>query len=292
MLACMLARQPHTGKSSAYRTCAPSAGASPPPFHLAFGLLCPRHFLHAPPRRFDDEAKALHYYQESHRVYPVNMDVISWLGAYHVKSEVYEKAMPFFDLASKIQPQEVKWALMVASCYRRTNNLPAALGKYKQIHTQHPDNVECLRYLVHLCSELGRRAEAAEYMTKLKKAEKVRGAVEAEDGGGLRVGALQALGCCARCGYSCTRAYLLLLHVFRSPQAAVPEATTAAAPAAAAAGSGMGGMGGLDDDIGSSAVSAQNRGKKMLVKEHMGGGGGKDNDDWGNEQLGDDLLPM
>jgi hypothetical protein len=28
--------------------------------------------------------------QESHRVYPVNMDVISWLGAYHVKNEVGE----------------------------------------------------------------------------------------------------------------------------------------------------------------------------------------------------------
>lgn len=95
------------------------------------------------------------------------------------RMQVYEKAMPFFDLASKIQPQEVKWALMVASCYRRTNNLPAALGKYKQIHTAHPDNVECLRYLVHLCSELGRRQEAADYMTKLKKAEKVRRGVPA-----------------------------------------------------------------------------------------------------------------
>jgi hypothetical protein len=29
--------------------------------------------------------------------------------------------------------QEVKWALMVASCYRRTGNLPAALAKYKQV---------------------------------------------------------------------------------------------------------------------------------------------------------------
>lgn len=26
--------------------------------------------------------------QESYRVFPVNMDVISWLGAYYVKSEV------------------------------------------------------------------------------------------------------------------------------------------------------------------------------------------------------------
>ena len=30
-----------------------------------------------------------------------------------------------------------------------------ALTKYKQIHASHPLNVECLRYLVHLCNELG-----------------------------------------------------------------------------------------------------------------------------------------
>ena len=57
-------------------------------------------------------------------MFPVSMDVISWLGAYHVRNEVYEKAMPFFDLASKVQPQEVKWALMVASCYRRIGAAP------------------------------------------------------------------------------------------------------------------------------------------------------------------------
>lgn len=122
--------------------------------------------------RFDDEVKALHYYQESHRVFPVNMDVISWLGAYHVKNEVYEKAIPYFDLASRIQPQEVKWALMVASCYRRIGQLPNALAKYKEIHVSHADNVECLRYLVHLCTELGRRDDAQDYITKLRKAEK------------------------------------------------------------------------------------------------------------------------
>jgi hypothetical protein len=49
------------------------------------------------------------------------------LGAFHVKSELYEKAMPYFDLASKIQPQEVKWLLMVASCHRR-------IGASKRCH--------------------------------------------------------------------------------------------------------------------------------------------------------------
>jgi len=122
--------------------------------------------------KFEDEAKALHYYSESHRVYPVNMDVISWLGAFHVKSELYEKAMPFFDLASKIQPQEVKWQLMVASCYRRIGAYPLALSKYKEIHRSHPENVECLRYLVHICTDLGRKEEVHDYVVKLRKAER------------------------------------------------------------------------------------------------------------------------
>ena len=35
---------------------------------------------------------------------------------------MYEKAAPFFELAAQVQPQEVKWHLMVASCFRRTGN--------------------------------------------------------------------------------------------------------------------------------------------------------------------------
>ena len=72
------------------------------------GLLAMLGSLHA---KLNDEPKALHYYSESHRAYPANMDITSWLGAYYVKNEVYEKAMPFFDLASKIQPTEVPTAL-------------------------------------------------------------------------------------------------------------------------------------------------------------------------------------
>jgi len=36
--------------------------------------------------------------------------------------QMYEKAAPFFELAAQVQPQEVKWQLMVASCFRRTGN--------------------------------------------------------------------------------------------------------------------------------------------------------------------------
>ena len=54
------------------------------------------------------------------------MEVISWLGAYFVKEHHYEKAMQFFQRASQIQPAEVKWKLMVASCHRRVQDYDKA----------------------------------------------------------------------------------------------------------------------------------------------------------------------
>uniref|UniRef100_A0A7S3GJA5 Intraflagellar transport protein 88 n=1 Tax=Palpitomonas bilix TaxID=652834 RepID=A0A7S3GJA5_9EUKA len=91
----------------------------------------------------EDEAGAFHYHQESYRYYPVDMDVISWLGAYFVKNEIYEKAMSYFQRASEIQPHEVKWQLMIASCHRRIGAYQDALNLYRSIHKKHPDNLEC-----------------------------------------------------------------------------------------------------------------------------------------------------
>ncbi|KAF1327900.1 Intraflagellar transport protein 88, partial [Globisporangium splendens] len=67
----------------------------------------------------DDETQAFHYHLESYWYFPINLDVISWLGVWYVKSELYEKAIQFFERASQIQSTEVKWRLMVTSCYRR-----------------------------------------------------------------------------------------------------------------------------------------------------------------------------
>jgi hypothetical protein len=70
--------------------------------------------------RGDDEARAAHYYRESARLWPASLDVLSWLGAASaVRGEVYEGALPWFRRAAALQLQEPKWALMVASCYRR-----------------------------------------------------------------------------------------------------------------------------------------------------------------------------
>jgi intraflagellar transport protein 88 len=64
-----------------------------------------------------------------------------------------EAAIPFFSRASQIEPNEVKWRLMVASCYRRMGAYPAALKLYEDIHKSHPNDIECVRYLITICKD-------------------------------------------------------------------------------------------------------------------------------------------
>ena len=111
----------------------------------------------------DDESQAFHYHLEAYRYLPVSMEVINWLGAYFVKNEVYEKAMTYFERASQIQPNEIKWQLLVASCFRRIGAFPQAKKMYEDIHRKHPDNIECPKYLIHLCNEMGLADEAVHY---------------------------------------------------------------------------------------------------------------------------------
>ena len=69
----------------------------------------------------NDESQAFHYYNESFRHLPT-IEAISWLGVFYVKNEFYEKAVQYFERATDMQPEEVKWKLMVASCHRRMGN--------------------------------------------------------------------------------------------------------------------------------------------------------------------------
>ncbi|KAF0300600.1 Intraflagellar transport protein 88 [Amphibalanus amphitrite] len=120
-----------------------------------------------------DKQAAYQYYFDSSRFYPANLEVIDWLGSYFIEHQVSEKAILYFERATLIQPAEVRWHLIIASCYRRAGNYQRALAKYKEIHVKFPDNIECLKFLVRICTDLGLK-EAADYAVELKRAEKYK----------------------------------------------------------------------------------------------------------------------
>jgi len=117
--------------------------------------------------KLEDDTTACHWHTEAHRYSPVNLNVISWLGVWYVKREMYERAIEYFERASVVQPGEVKWQLMVTSCYRRVGDYNKALELYQNIHETHPENIEALQYLEALCRDLDRPHD--EYSRKLEK---------------------------------------------------------------------------------------------------------------------------
>lgn len=138
-----------------------------------------------------DKSQAFQYYYDSYRYFPSNIPVIEWLGAYYIDSQFCEKAIHYFERAAIVQPNQVKWQLMIASCHRRSGNYQQALETYKHIHRKFPDNLECLKFLVRICSDLGLK-EAQEYATKLKKAEKAKELKDQRASSGTRRGSGRA----------------------------------------------------------------------------------------------------
>lgn len=102
-----------------------------------------------------DQTQAFAYRQDSYKLFPADISTLEWLGGYYIESQFSEKAAKYFERAAIIQPNEVKWQLMVASCYRRSGSYQSAFEKYKQIHSLFPEDIDCLRYLNRLCTDLG-----------------------------------------------------------------------------------------------------------------------------------------
>ncbi|CDS41179.1 intraflagellar transport protein 88 [Echinococcus multilocularis] len=127
--------------------------------------------------RIGDKSQAFSYYYDSFKYYPCNFEVIEWLGAYYVESQFCEKSIGYFERAALMQPNQIKWQLMIASCHRKSGNYQQALEMYKKIHSKFPENIECLQFLVRLHKDMG-LPETDEYLSRLKKAEKIREARE------------------------------------------------------------------------------------------------------------------
>lgn len=101
----------------------------------------------------------------------ISLSIISL--KYYIFLKVAEKALPYFEKAVELAPDEPRWRLLVAACLRRTGQFHKALAEYQDIYNKFPDNIECLKFLIRLCSDLGLK-EAQMYAAELKKAEKAK----------------------------------------------------------------------------------------------------------------------
>ncbi|CAG9770980.1 unnamed protein product [Ceutorhynchus assimilis] len=236
-----------------------------------------------------DKQQAHHYHVDSFRYYPANLSVIEWLGSYYIEMQVVEKALTYFEKAALMQPGEPKWNMMVAGCHRRSGNMHKALTLYQEIHRQFPENLECLRFLIRLCGDLGMR-EAQDYLQELKKLEKtkeVRERVNSSRPGSRRSNS----GLSSRAG---------------SGFSPVPEHTSIKSPSSLSGSTNRNLRSVREARVQNSASSSSDSGLgqnnnvdatysdplgPLPLRPRTGAGKPLDFDDFGNDELGDDLLP-
>ncbi|XP_050301604.1 intraflagellar transport protein 88 homolog [Anthonomus grandis grandis] len=238
-----------------------------------------------------DKQQAHHYHIDSFRYYPSNLSVIEWLGSYYIEMQVVEKALTYFEKAALMQPGEPKWNMMVAGCHRRSGNMHKALTLYQEIHKQFPENAECLRFLIRLCSDLGMR-EAQDYVTELKKLEKikeVRERVNSSRPGSRRSNS--GLSSRAGSGFSPVPEHVAVASpppLSGSTNRNMRHVRSVRGQTSTSASSSDSGIG---QNINFDPTNYSDPLGPLPARPRTGAGKPIDFDDFGNDDLGDDLLP-
>jgi intraflagellar transport protein 88 len=101
-----------------------------------------------------DEKTYMHYFEDSYRYFPSNFDNLTVLGFLYFKEEMYEKAIQFFKLASKVNPNAYTAEIHYAKCYYKLGRFPESFKAFKKIHNKYPDNKEALTFLIENARQL------------------------------------------------------------------------------------------------------------------------------------------
>merc|ERR1712228_211696 len=121
-----------------------------------------------------DESLIYHQYLDAYKLSKCNINIISWLGIWYINNSLYENAINIFKNAHLIQPKQIKWRLMIASCYRRMRNFEKSINIYLSILSSADRDesvslditIKCLQYLCTIMKQIGHE-QLEKYQNKL-----------------------------------------------------------------------------------------------------------------------------
>ena len=153
-----------------------------------------------------------------------------------------------------------------------------ALDVYRQIHALFPDNIECLKFLVRIATDLGMK-EVSQYTELLRKAEKARDQSEARQTSAERKGRSRSgRARSGRTGSGSAGSAKAHGNLHRRDGEAVPPAPPSELPSQTAGREAVSAS--YADPIG--AAPARPKTAAQRVEEQ---------DEWDDMDLGDDMLP-
>ena len=221
-----------------------------------------------------DETNAYHQYSDSHALLPTSVSVLSWLGVWCVKNEMWDEAVGYFESADAVEGAwDVKWRLMIASCWRRMGDRDKARRMYELVYRQDDSSVEAAKYLQHMAREDGREAEAEQWANAMRRIEQGKAGTERE-----------------RASSNAQSAKLKPAEPMEEEQKVRgPSVSPVSSPKAGGGGGGKGGGGRAVLDTSFTHELGPEEKRQTI---NQGRAGGDEGDEWGDGGLDDDLLPL
>lgn len=122
---------------------------------------------------YDDRQEANQYYSESFRLNPSDINIASSIGSYFIQLQAAEKAVYYYERAVLAHPNEPNLMLRVASCFRHIYSPRRYLQLFENIHSRFPENLGCLRALIHVTQSQGMMELCEKYMAEYKRIERI-----------------------------------------------------------------------------------------------------------------------
>jgi intraflagellar transport protein 88 len=119
-----------------------------------------------------DRQQSFHYYFEAYRANPDNFNVINWIGTHFIELQVAERAINIYEKAYMHVPDDPYFLLRVAGIYRRIGSPQKSLRLFQEIHIKFPDNLDCIRALMHLSQTQGLNELYEKYLNEYQTIEK------------------------------------------------------------------------------------------------------------------------
>ncbi|XP_058801047.1 intraflagellar transport protein 88 homolog [Phymastichus coffea] len=115
-----------------------------------------------------DKQQAYYYYSESYRAYPANFEVIYWLRSHCMSTKNFSGALEYSLKGVDLTLGQPEWRLLFADCLKKSGEINEALAEYRDINKMFPNNINCLKSLCELERSLGSK-DAKKYSTELKR---------------------------------------------------------------------------------------------------------------------------
>ncbi|XP_055375936.1 intraflagellar transport protein 88 homolog [Condylostylus longicornis] len=135
---------------------------------------------------FNDRQEANQYYNEAYRINPSDISIASSIGSYYIKLQAVERAIYYYERAVLANPNDPNLMLRVASCFKHMHSPKSYLGLFEKIYARFPENLSCLRALMHVTKSQGmmdlHEKYSADYARIEKKIQKKQSAERVRSG--------------------------------------------------------------------------------------------------------------